>query len=303
MPANMKENASENWFRANFENKLLPAEKIFLLYLLFTTMIILPGYSKTQHFQLLILARILAITFVLLFAYFSKNQHGFIRNFYLLAFTSWFYGETGYFNNVFFNDLDRYLVIAENWIFLGQPSLIFSERFDNFWFSEVMYFGYFSFYLLVFGFPLLLYLRKNQNFYFVLFVLLNSFYCYYLFFAIFPTIGPQFWFPAETQQLNKEGFFSLLVKLVQEMGETPTGAFPSSHIGVTWLIVLLAVKFYRKALRFIIPVAILLSISTVYIKAHYILDVMAGLISVPILYFFSRKLLFIFTNKRINKKI
>jgi membrane-associated phospholipid phosphatase len=294
----MKENKSENCNTSNLENRLITAEKIFLFYILITLVIILPGYSKTQHFQFLIFARILAMAIVFLFAYFSDNKNGFIRNFYLLAFTSWFYGETGYFNNVFFYDLDNYLVIAEKWIFSGQPSIEFSEKFNNYWFSELMYFGYFSYYLVVFGFPLLLYLKKNPNFKFMLFIILSSFYLYYLFFAIIPTVGPQFWFPAQIQHVNEGGLFTFLVRLVQEIGETPTGAFPSSHVGITWLIVFLAAKYYKTALKVLIPVAILLSISTVYIKAHYVLDVIAGLISVPILYFFSRKLLFIFTNKR-----
>ena len=68
------------------------------------------------------------------------------------------------------------------------------------------------------------------------------------------------------------------------MGETPTGAFPSSHVGISWIILIIASKTYKKLLIVIYPFALLICFSTVYIKAHYLVDVIAGFISAPFLY-------------------
>ena len=57
-------------------------------------------------------------------------------------------------------------------------------------------------------------------------------------------------------------------------------AFPSSHVGVTFVVMLLAWHFkLRKLFWALLPFAVLMFFSTVYIFAHYAIDALAGLLS------------------------
>ena len=63
---------------------------------------------------------------------------------------------------------------------------------------------------------------------------------------------------------------------LQSAGERPTGAIPSSHIGLMVTYMLLMWQHARKLFYWILPFSILLALSTVYIKAHYVIDVITG---------------------------
>ena len=71
------------------------------------------------------------------------------------------------------------------------------------------------------------------------------------------------------------------------MGERPAAAFPSSHVGIACILLYLASKFSRELLKWFIPIGTLLVLSTIYIKAHYVIDVIGGFLSVPIIYWIS----------------
>jgi membrane-associated phospholipid phosphatase len=63
------------------------------------------------------------------------------------------------------------------------------------------------------------------------------------------------------------------------------GAFPSSHVAVA---VSIAISIYRHIPRinwFVVPVVILLCISTVYCHYHYLIDVFGGLVIAWLGYF------------------
>ena len=84
------------------------------------------------------------------------------------------------------------------------------------------------------------------------------------------------------------GFFSNMVQATQMAGERPTAAFPSSHVGISTIIMIhIFKKRYFKVLTFITPIYFALLASTVYIKAHYLIDVFAGLLSAVLFYYLS----------------
>jgi membrane-associated phospholipid phosphatase len=96
-----------------------------------------------------------------------------------------------------------------------------------------------------------------------------------------PVAGPQYFFPSPDNEVPRAYFFSGMLKLIQELGERPTGAFPSSHVGIAILILWYSFGRSRNYFYAILPVTILLIISTVYLKAHYVVDVLAAFITLP----------------------
>ncbi len=213
----------------------------------------------------------------------------FLRRAYPLAFLGYFYSETDYLNNLIFSNFDPEILNLEQSIFGFQPSISFYQHFPMPWFSELMNFGYFSYYFLVFGLTVWLFIRNRKMFDYSLFVVVFSFYIYYLIFIIFPVAGPQYFLPEPFRHIPNSGIFREMVVWVERLGEGPTAAFPSSHVGIGIIITILCAKYARALLAWVLPLVFILCLSTVYIKAHYAVDVAAGLISAPLILLLSSR--------------
>ena len=84
----------------------------------------------------------------------------------------------------------------------------------------------------------------------------------------------------------KDGFFYDLVIKAHEAGERPTAAFPSSHVGITTVLLLLAWSSGSRRLFFVVlPLFVLMCLATFYIQAHYVIDVFGGLVSGVVFYY------------------
>lgn len=141
-------------------------------------------------------------------------------------------------------------------------------------------------------------------------VMLGSFFAYYVIFILLPVTGPQFyylavgtdqiaqgifpnlgdWFLTHSERMAapgwSDGFFYHLLDITHDAGERPTAAFPSSHVGVTTVVVLLALRTRsRRLILTILPFYVLMCFATVYIYAHYAIDAIAGLVTGAIFYY------------------
>lgn len=246
------------------------------------------------------------LLFLVLFLaiYFFKNQFS-DKNFQIInavlvyALMGFLYKETATFNSLILPKIDIYLSNLDQKLFGYQPSLLFSEKLNTHFWNEIFYFGYFCYYL----FPLIIFgvLYKNipnkiEEFGFIL---ISSFLVYYLIFICIPAVGPQFYFPFPENHIESKGIFGNAIKYIQKNGEAPTAAFPSSHVGISWIMVFWLFKNYRNLVKFFLPFVILLMFSTVYIKAHYFVDAIAGLITAPIIFFLTFNV-YKFLNQKID---
>ena len=230
---------------------------------------------------------VVALIFILMWLYhrFPGNITAFLRYAYPLAIISYFYSETEYFNHLFFQNLDPYFASLEQTIFGFQPSLEFSAIIPYKWFSEMMYLGYFSYYFFTFFICFAIYIARIDVFQKVTFVIVYAFILYYIIFIILPVVGPQYYFPYPQNQVPAQGFFGSLVKFIQSMAERPTAAFPSAHVGIGIIFLYFAVVYLPRLAPFMVFFFCILCFATIYIKAHYMIDVMAGLVFGPLLGF------------------
>jgi len=92
------------------------------------------------------------------------------------------------------------------------------------------------------------------------------------------------------------------MRLIQDLGERPAAAFPSSHVGTA--VVVLCYSFYnaKKLFWYFLPVLILIFLSTVYIRAHYLIDSIAGLLTGPVLYYSGNHIYTTIKKISVNKK-
>ena len=269
-------------------------DKATLIYTLFTFVFILGFTYKLENVFPHLIFRVGVILIISTFSYLQEKYHYpiifTIRGFYPILLLSYWYSETAYLNNAIFSKFDPFISQLDQKIFGFQPSLEFSNAFPQPWVSELIHFGYFSYYFLTVLTCLLIYLYNKKYFNYTVFIVTTSFFVYYLIFILFPVEGPQFFFSADQVNVPMGFIFDKGVHLAQQMGEAPTGAFPSSHVGMSLIFLILLFKYYRKAFYITIPLTVILCFATVYIKAHYFIDVVAGFITAPIIYFISDRL-------------
>ena len=233
----------------------------------------------------------------------------FLRILVQMAFLGWWYPDTYEMNRALPN-LDHMFASWEQSLFGCQPSLLFSQKVPYGWFSELMCLGYVSYFPLMLITYLYYFFKRYQEFQMTAFVMLASFFAYYVVFVLLPVTGPQFyylavgtekiaagifpnlgdWFLTHSERMAApgwtDGFWYHMLDLTHDAGERPTAAFPSSHVGVTTVVMLLALRTRSKGLIFtILPFYILMCLSTVYIYAHYAIDAIAGLATGILLYF------------------
>lgn len=269
-------------------------DMVTVIYLLITAAVFLifDGLSSTTLIALLIRVLIfIGITALILIE--TKWRNNLTRSIHLLFpifILSYIYGETSEINHfVFSANLDPYFIEIDRIIFGYQPSLTFSTTFPQKWFSELMYFGYFSLYLMTVSVCLVLIVKRPKAAEKQVFIILSSFFIYYLIFIVLPVVGPQFYYDYPLNSVPDSGIFSKAVRLVQNFGEKPTGAFPSSHVGMVMIYLYICYTNIKPMYWILWPFFIIIIFATVYIKAHYAIDVVGGIVTAPVIYILSEK--------------
>jgi hypothetical protein len=177
--------------------------------------------------------------------------------------------------------------------------------------------GYVSYYPLFVGITIFYFFFRYEHFERTAFIVIGSFFLFYLIFIFLPVAGPQFYFKAvgvdqiaqgifpnignyfDTIQFDvhnrdfilpipgwEDGWMYKALVIAHDAGERPTAAFPSSHVGIATVVMWLAWECKnRKVFYICLPFAVLLFFGTFYIMAHYAIDAIAGIFFGTFFYF------------------
>lgn len=176
--------------------------------------------------------------------------------------------------------LDGLLARLDQGLFGCQPSLAFRAALPFRGLSELFCFAYFTYYLFV---PVVvlgaLFRRGYAAAEHILVATTATFFTCYTFFWLFPTVGPHFWFPPHLGPRLYDGYlFNHLLYFLTGPGEIRGGAFPSSHIAMALLLTLHARRSVPKAWPVLAVITLLMVPAVVYLRAHYAVDVFAGIL-------------------------
>ena len=302
--------------------RFIAVEKLTFIYILITSLIILSLKPEIPVIIELLRVRLMMIIVIMALAVINSYWDRWIVRFSRYAFIGalliYWYPETFDINRMIPN-FDHLLAGLEQTIFGFQPALVFIQNYPQHWFGEILNMGYLSYYPFIIVTSMYFYLKNNNTFEPFFFTVLFSFFCYYLIYILFPTAGPQYYYQAigldqvqsgifpnighyfdKHQSLftvsNNSGFFSQMVQNTQQVGERPTAAFPSSHVGISTIIILLIIKNRQYfLLAFLFPLYLALVTSTVYIQAHYVIDVVAGFTTAFVFFFLGNLAFKVFT--------
>ncbi len=295
---------------------LLAIEKATLLYTLFTTLLILLLWGELRSPAQLLIGRahVVAGMAVTGLIYYLRpcDATRFLRSFFPLTLLSYWYPDTYEFCQLFTN-LDHVFASADQELFGFQPALTFAPAVPEKLWSELFHLGYFAYYPMIFLTVLSPLATNRRLFEPTACIVLTAFLLYYLVYIFLPVAGPQYYFCAIGEEAalsgqfaevgdyfryhtemrpspGPDGLFRGLVESAQATGERPTAAFPSSHVGMSTIMMILLWKNRRWLACIALPFYVLLCCATVYIEAHYFIDVVGGFVSAFAVYEFCRRL-------------
>ncbi len=183
---------------------------------------------------------------------------------------------------------DAWFAWVDAKVFGFDPARAFSAAFSNYpVVNETMFASYFSFYVMLVIVPWLPWLAgrsevsRRQMAAFTGYMLVI--FTFYIFFRV---QGPKYWFPdlkAAWYDHFKGGLFTSFFVHLFDKVNLSGAAFPSSHVGVSIMYTVFAARHDRRlALPFLVLSALIMA-ATVYIYAHWVADVVGGILTVILL--------------------
>ena len=178
---------------------LILVEWATLAYTLFTTLLIVLFWSQMGNpLQLLEGRGMIVGGMALLWLFYHLRPNKYIlllRYIFPLSLLGYWYPDTYEFCQLFPN-LDYLFAAADHALFGCQPSITFAQWLPQKVWSELFHMGYFAYYPLIFLTVLAPLFTDRSQFSRTAFVVLASFFLYYLIYLFLPVAGPQYYFHA-----------------------------------------------------------------------------------------------------------
>jgi len=302
----------------NFKKKLSYLEihdvvnQIFLIFISFISLI---NYKSIPQWNIIILVNIiLAIIIIQVVSLYESqtelrkkhpNLIRFLRYWYpmfmiLFCFKTIYYIMMGL-TPVIHDDL---LIKIDFLIFGFNPTMVL-KSISHPLITEFLQIIYALFYMMPVIFALELFLwHRYQELKFVTLVILFGFYLSFIGYLVLPAIGPRF-ILHDFYNLNNDlpglwftNFLRDLVNLGESIPKNTQNvelfaqrdAFPSGHTIIILLIVYLSRKIKSNSFYFYFPYSILMIFATVYLRYHYVVDLIGGLVFAILTILISNKL-------------
>ena len=187
-------------------------------------------------------------------------------------------------------DYDYLLIAADRWLFGVDPT-VWLAHFAAPILTEVLQIAYSSFYILLMIPAIELYWKGDHKRLLVfVFIMMYGFFLSYLGYFILPAVGPRFIlhdFDAMNQDLPGLFLTNMLRDFVNAGESIPAGVpnpidfiqrdvFPSGHTMMTLILMYFGWKHRMKTRHLITIMGTLLIIGTVYLRYHYVIDLIGG---------------------------
>ncbi len=285
---------------ARLRSLLLSFRAIDLLVVVFTiflTILNIIFHERVEYWDNLVLANVLLILFVFILAYMNKNN----GNIFWQQLHFWYIVPLIFlsFKELYLMvrpirqvDLDNVLIEVDRFLF-GMDPTVALQSISNPFLTELLQIVYATFFFLpiILAIDLLLNDRMKE-FDFESFAILYGFFLSYIGYFMVPAIGPRFTihdFSATNLELPGIFLTNFLREIVNAGESISQGTlnpidivqrdvFPSGHTQMTLIVMFLSVKFRTITRYFFLPVGSLLIFSTVYLRYHYVIDLIAGLL-------------------------
>lgn len=187
-------------------------------------------------------------------------------------------------------DYDFLFIEIDRWMFGVDPT-VWLYQFSHPILTEFLQIVYATFYFLPIILAIALWIQKRMNAAeYVLYSVVFGFYLSYIGYFLLPAIGPRFTlhhFELNNIELPGLWLTDFLRESVNTGESIPSGTpnpadvvqrdvFPSGHTMMTLIVMYLSVKLKSNTKYFLLPTGTLLIFSTVYLRYHYVIDLIGG---------------------------
>jgi len=186
-------------------------------------------------------------------------------------------------------DVQHWLIKIDDWLF-GVQSCVWAEQFINPTLTDIFIAAYANYFVLNICVAVVLYFQKRyQEFRYTLVTTIICYYIGYFLFIIFPAAPPRIVLkPFFTVSLH--GHVLEPIKYAIEVSaQDSRGAFPSLHCAVSFVSLFFGWRYLRWMFWVMIPMIIMLVLSTIYLRHHYVIDLIAGLVLAVIAFWIGPK--------------
>ena len=226
----------------NPKKGLMTLEWVMLGYMAITIITMLFTYTKLVNPEAMLWGRlrVLVMTIALWAVYrmIPCRITKMVRIIAQMALLAWWYPDTYEINRMFPN-LDHIFAGWEQDLFGCQPALLFAKALPWAVVSELMSMGYFMYYPMIALVSFYYFFCRYYEAERATFVMLTSFFIYYLIYIYVPVVGPTFYFDAVGISEITKGFFPAFFKrlLHRRIGTAvslPPSLFFTSYAGCTF---------------------------------------------------------------------
>jgi membrane-associated phospholipid phosphatase len=227
----------------------------------------------------------LAIALIIFIAHISRHSKNnpsspllFIRSWYPVVLIPVLYKELTYLIPLVHpRDYDAELAAIDYAIFGAHPT-VWLERVTHPAITEVLQISYTTYYFLPLVLGTALWRKQRfEEFHFFVFVVVLGFYLSYVGYIAVPAIGPRFTLAnQQTKPLVGLLLFDFIRTTLDRAEGITRDCFPSGHTELTLLVLHYSFRLHRRVFLWMVVPGGLLIISTVYLRYHYVVDVVAG---------------------------
>lgn len=187
-------------------------------------------------------------------------------------------------------DVQNWLIQIDDWLFGVQPC-IWAEQFINPTLTDIFIAAYANYFVLNICVAVVLYFQKRyQEFRYALVTTIICYYIGYFLFILFPAAPPRIVLkPFFTVSLHGQ-VLEPIKHAIEISAQDSRGAFPSLHCAVSFISLFFGWRYVRWMFWVMIPMVIMLVLSTIYLRHHYVIDLIAGLVLAVIVFWIGPKM-------------
>jgi membrane-associated phospholipid phosphatase len=175
-------------------------------------------------------------------------------------------------------DVDPWLIQIDFSIFGVQPTL-WMEQWIVPWFTDIMSLAYLSYYFIPVVLIAVLYLKDRMaEFDRSMFVLAFGYYVSFIGYILFPAIGPRYAL-THLYSIPLEGSFitDFVRDALNALEHNKRDCMPSGHTQIVLMVLFLAYRYQKFLFYLFFPIISALILSTVYLRYHYVIDLLVGM--------------------------
>ncbi|MBK8668324.1 MAG: phosphatase PAP2 family protein [Saprospiraceae bacterium] len=176
----------------------------------------------------------------------------------------------------------RYDKVIDDWdkAFFGISPSVWSQKIMHPVITEVFYWLYFIYFLIPVLLIVLLYRKRAYlKLEISMFTIFINYYGAYICYFFVPVQGPRYYLVGEhTKSLDGILISGFIRDFINYFEPSTLDCFPSLHASILVVVTMLSARYFRSLYKTFLIISIIIIFSLIYLRYHYVLDIIAGIL-------------------------